>query len=212
MPNRTKLAFVAIVSLAPAIALGQTMDRPKDIEVGDKATFTWVLNNKPHQVEEQWVSMTDNEMQGVQRVDGKEHPVWVSRADFGLLKSICYANGQSCTFSPAVKFVDFPLEKGKKWKTTFTVTGQTFSAQVNSERKVETVEKVKTPLGELEAFRISHKGSIQGRDNTGNNFSGREDGKDWFAVVNGKLVLLKMEYRNSFGEKSSRELVSISSQ
>lgn len=80
--------------------------------------------------------------------------------------------------------------------------------ELSAERKVEKVEKVKVPAGEFEAYRVSHGARIKGTDAKGNPFSGKEDSREWLALVNGKLALIKVEYRNSFGEKFTRELVS----
>ena len=200
--------IAALLLLVPAISFGQTMERPKDMEVGDKATFKWVLNNKARNVDYEWTAVTDDEIRGVQRVDGKEHEVSLSRNDLSMLQSMCYSNGQSCTFSPSVKFADFPLKKGKKWKSDFTVTGETFTSSVKSKYKVDKFEKVKTPAGTFDAFRISHKGSFSGKDKAGAKFSGNESGKYWIAVVNGKFFAVKSKYQNSFGEKFTRELIS----
>jgi hypothetical protein len=65
------------------------------------------------------------------------------------------------------------------------------------------------PAGEFEAFKISFSGRIQGVDAKGSKFTGKEDGTNWIALVNGKPVVVKVVYRNSFGEKASRELTSV---
>lgn len=46
-------------------------------------------------------------------------------------------------------------------------------------------------------------------DGKGSKFTGKEDGTDWIALVNGKPVVVKVVYRNSFGEKASRKLTSV---
>ena len=108
-----------------------------------------------------------------------------------------------------MKFADFPLEKGKKWVTTFAVKGESFTADVTQERQVDKIEKVKVPGGEFEAAKVSFNGSIKGADAKGKPFSGKEDGADWVALVNGKTMVIKTVYRNSFGEKSTHELISV---
>ena len=55
------------------------------------------------------------------------------------------------------------------------------------DRKAERLEKVKVPAGEFEAFKVSFSGRIKGVDSKGNPFSGKEDGTDWFALINGKI-------------------------
>ena len=63
--------------------------------------------------------------------------------------------------------------------------------------------------GEFQAAKIGFGGRIVGKDSKGQSFRGSEDGADWVAVVNGKPVVVKVEYRNSFGEKASLELASV---
>ena len=43
--------------------------------------------------------------------------------------------------APGIKALDLPLEKGKKWTTTFNVEGETFTAEVTEDFKVESAEK-----------------------------------------------------------------------
>jgi hypothetical protein len=190
------------------LAAAQTLERTKTQEVGDKASFNWVLNNKAEAINHEWTVVSGESAQGVQTVAGKSIAVAFDSAG-NLARGLCISNGQQCTFSPALKFADFPLEKGKKWTTKFTVTGETFTADVTQDRKVDKIEKVKVKAGEFQAAKVGFGGRIKGTDNKGNAFSGKEDGADWIAVVNGKVVVVKTEYRNSFGEKATVELASL---
>lgn len=197
--------------LAPGFACAQKMEQPaQGFSAGDKFIYNWVLNNKSQLIEEEWTAGTGNEMQGVQKVGGKEFAVALAKSDFAAHQAMCMSNGQACTFAPGLEFVKFPLEKGKQWSTTFTVKGDTFTAQVSQERKVEGVEKVKVLAGEFETFKVSFTGRIKGTDNKGSAFTGKEEGSDWFALIGGRLVEVKHVYKNSFGEKSTRDLVSTS--
>jgi len=89
------------------------------------------------------------------------------------------------------------------------VKGESFTADVTQERQVDKIEKVKVPGGEFEAAKVSFSGRIKGADDKGKPFSGKEDGTDWVAFVNGKTMVVKTVYRNSFGEKSTHELISV---
>ncbi len=198
-----------LAALASPIAGAQKVEQARSFEVGDKSTYNWVLGNKAQAFEEEWTQVTDAGAVGVQRAGGKEFPVAVPKPGQAA-QAMCLSNGQPCSFSPAVVFVEFPLEKGRKWKQSFTVKGDTFTSQVESEFEVDKVEKVKTAAGEFEAFRIAHNGRIQGTDPKGSAFKGKEDGRYWAALVNGKLAIVKIEYRNSFGEKFTREATAIS--
>jgi hypothetical protein len=202
---RSVAALTAVAALAaPGLGSAQKLPDP-----GDKVQFNWVLNGKAQAMEEEWVSSDGGSAAGVQRVGGKEYKLVVPKAGT-LAEGMCLSNGQPCTFSPPLSVIDFPLEKGKKWQQAYAVKGETFTADLESEFQVDKVEKVKTPAGEFEAFRISHKGRIKGKDAKGAPFSGKEDGRYWVATVNGKAFVAKTEYRNSFGEKVLREATAVS--
>jgi hypothetical protein len=208
--NAWHAALLLIALAGPGLALAQKLERPKDWEPGDKAAYNWVLNNKAQAMEDEFTALTDTEFRVTTKVGDKTYDAALSKDGPALLKAICLSNGQPCTFSPALRFAEFPLEKGKKWTTPSTVTGETFVSEIAQERVVEKIEKVKVPAGEFEAYKVSFRSRITGKDAKGNAFSGKEDGSDWFAVSNGKLLLVKTVYRNSFGEKFTRELTSVS--
>jgi hypothetical protein len=212
--RKTIVALVTGVSLVTlwtgSSVCAQVLNQPKPWDIGDKATYRWVLNNKAQDLEEELTGITDTDYLAVQRVGGKTFEVVVSKEGLLLRKVMCHPNGQQCSFDPPTNFVVFPLEKGKKWTINFTVTGETFTSQVTQERVVEKVEKIKVPAGEFDAYRVSFSGRFKGTDSQGKSFSGREDGTDWIALVpGGKINWVKIVYRNSFGEKFTRELTSV---
>ena len=207
----TCLTVVFLMLLVPQFVAAQKMERPKDREPGDKATWNCVVNGKTQLLEETWTALTADEMVGVYKIGGKEYEVVLGRSPaYQFRKGICLTNGQVCKFSPGITFVDFPLEKGKKWTTTFTVTGEDFTSNVEAERKVERIEMLRAPAGEFETFMITTTGRITGKNSKGASFSGREDVTDWVALDSGKLIVVKSVYKNSFGEKYSFELISSS--
>jgi len=199
----------AVCMLCAGAASGQKLERTTMPQAGDKQSFKWVLNNKAQPMDIEWAGESGGSVRGTQKVGGKDLAVELDTAG-DLTRALCISNGQQCGFAPGIKVADFPLEKGKKWTTSFAVTGETFTAQVTQERKVDKIEKIKVPAGEFEAAKISFSGRIRGADSKGTAFTGREDGIDWVAVVNGKSVLVKTEYRNSFGEKANVEMMSSS--
>jgi hypothetical protein len=201
-----------VFSLAPGVTAAQKMDRPKNPDAGDTATFNWVLNNKAQPMKVEWSGSEGDELRGIERVGDKQFALALGRDGFDVRRSMCLSNGQPCSFSPGLKFAEFPLEKGKRWSSTVNVKGDTFSADVSYDRTVDKVERVKVPAGEFEAYKVSHRGRITGTDAQGKSFTGSEEATDWFALVNGKLALVKTTYRNSFGEKFERQLTAISFQ
>ncbi len=191
-------------------ALAQKVDSIQPWEVGDKKSFQWTLGSKVLRVDEEAVEVTDQEVRISSRTPERAYETTVDRASFALSASVCLANGQQCTFSPPLNALSLPLTKGRKWSTSFTVTGETFSADVTQDRVVEKMERIKVPGGEFDAYRIAFTGRIKGKDAKGAAFSGKEEGTDWFAVTaSGKPFVVKTVYRNSFGEKTSSELLSM---
>lgn len=207
----TCLTVVFLMLLVPQFVAAQKMERPKDRESGDKATWNCVVNGKTQLLEETWTALTAEEMVGVHKIGGKEYEVVLGRSPaYQYRKGVCLTNGQACKFSPGVNFVDFPLEKGKKWTTAYTITGETYTADVEVERKVERIEMLRVPAGEFETYVITASGRIKGKDNKGSGFTGKEEETNWVALDSGKMIVVKAVYKNSFGEKFSFELISSS--
>ena len=194
---------------APVTIDSLTMERPKEWEVGDNATYKWVLNNKAQQLDEELTAITDTELQFVQKVGGRTYEGALERSTLALLKVMCLDNGQQCTFAPALPFWAFPLQLGKTWTATFTAKGDTFTSQVTQERRIDKIEKVKVPAGEFQAYKISFKGSYRSTENKGGVYTGKFDGADWVALVNGKANVVKVEFRSTSGDLGTRELTAV---
>ncbi len=203
------LGLVAATASA-GTASAQKIERLAPWDAGDKAVWKWVLGGKTQQLEETFTNVSETEISGVQKSGGKEYPVVVALPSFAVTKSVCLSNGQACVFSPGIQLMDLPLEKGRRWTTSFTAAGETFTSNVVQERQVDKVEKIRVPAGEFEAFKISVRGRITGVDPKGNPYSGKEEITEWWSFLSGKPKLMRMEYRNSFGEKASAELISLS--
>lgn len=202
-------ALCVAALLLPCVSSAQNMEQGRNWEVGDKLTFNWTANGKSMPLVEEVVSTTES-LIGVRYTAGdRSYEAGLVPGTFLYPKGICLANGQACAFAPAFKWIEFPLEKGRKWSGASTVTGETFVAEIAYERTVEKLEKVKVAAGQFDAFRIAESGKIKARDLQGANPStGKESGTTWIAFVNGKPLPVKSEYRNSYGEKFTRELVS----
>ena len=54
------------------------------------------------------------------------------------------------------------------------------------------------------------RGRLSGVDPKGSAYSGKEEVTEWWAFLSGKPKAVKIEYRNSFGEKATLELTSLS--
>jgi len=141
-------------------------------------------------------------------VGDRRFAVAVAKKSLVIKQMMCLANGQACKFTPGMEFARFPLEVGKRWSTSYTIEGETFTARVIQERSVERVEKIKVPAGEFEAFKIAYTGRMRGAAYGIIPFSGTEEGAEWVTVIEGRLVFARVAYRNSFGDDARLELVS----
>jgi len=204
-------AMMLTALLAPSLAAAQTGAVTQWFQVGDRTTYTIFMSGKQQTLEETWTEVDGNTIRGVQKLGDKEVPLAITTSPFTELMRICISNGQTCRFSPAIKGLDLPLEKGKQWSTgSFIVEGEDFSADVAENFKVDKIESVKVPAGEFDAFKVSFAGTIKGTNKKGERFSGKEDGTHWIAIVAGRPVWVKTVYRNTFGARTTRELISTS--
>jgi hypothetical protein len=212
MKNRIAILTLVLALLQfHGMATAQKMDAPKDREPGDRAVFNLTVNGKTQVMEENWVALTDETMVGKHKFGGKEYDVVLSRSpDYRILKLASFTSGQQVEFSPGMQYVNFPLEKGKKWTTAMTVRGETFTTEMSTDRVVERIETIRVPAGEFETFKIAFSGKYHGKDSKGSQYSGREEGANWVSLVSGKMITVKTEFKNSSGEKLLLELISSS--
>ena len=208
---RLLVGLMAVV-LVPCAALAQKIERLEfRTEPGDKVVFKWTLGNKSQNVEEVITASTDTEVRAAVTVGGKAFDGAITKNPFTMTSYMCLANGQPCKFTPGVVLLDLPLEKGKKWNTSFTVTGDTFTAEVTQERKVEGFEKIRIAAGEFDTVKVSFVGRIVSRPRDNNNqYTGKEEGTEWWATSTQRPTAVKVTYRNSFGEKFGLEVISAS--
>jgi hypothetical protein len=212
-----RFAGLALI-LLPFVAHAQTMEKPRPWEVGDKMTHLYVTTDgSRHDVVEEVVQVTATEIVTTQKFFAQKYSgtLWrefegrYSTADIARTKGFCWSNNEQCEFSPGIPWVRFPLEKGRTWKSSVASTGQTFVAGVKSDRTVDGVEQITTPAGEFTAFKVTSRGEItvRSKDLTQGPWEGRERYTCWFTTIKGKLALVRLVYENSFGEKTSLELI-----
>ena len=206
---RLKARAWAPLLLAPALVCAQPLEQPATgFQPGDRVDYDWVRNGKAKLVEEEWLPAEGDDLRAVQKVGDKRFAVVVAKKSLVIRQMMCVANGQACTFSPGMEFARFPLEVGKRWSTSYTIKGETFTAHVTQERIVERVEKIKVPAGEFETFKIGYTGRMRGAAYGIVPFSGTEEGAEWVTVIAGRLVFARVTYRNSLGDDATLELVS----
>jgi len=107
-------------------------------------------------------------------------------------------------------WVALPLKKGKTCSAASVVTGETLISEAIYEYRVEGLEAIPTPAGRFKAYRISGRERIDSSSNDAGAWgplSGTATVTDWLASINGKVTVVKPDYRNTFGELFTRELV-----
>jgi hypothetical protein len=196
--------------LMPTALSAQKLERTKKLEVGDKVTWNFVIQGRSMRVVDEVVQVTDTEVRSIVRVGEKSLEQTRSPADLSWRKGFCESDGKACTRTPPWAWVAFPLEKGRAWSGTSTVTGETFIAEIDYEYKVDGVEKVTTPAGQFDTFRVSGSERIASRSKKEGEWgplNGISTITNWIAPIKGKVTIIKSDYRNTFGEAFTRELV-----
>lgn len=97
-------------------------------------------------------------------------------------------------FDPPIMGFKFPLVVGDAWKSSFVSESATGKAKTDLDFKVVAREKVKTPGGEFDAFKIESEGWINGITWAG---AIRMTEVRWFAPAIGRVV--RSEYKDFRG-------------
>jgi hypothetical protein len=197
----------AAIGALPAMA--QKMEPSKIWEVGDRATYTWSLYSRSEKVEEEVIAVTDTDVSMVERMGDKKFDRVYDIRRKSFTKYACLNSMVQCSFTPGNNWADWPLEKGKRWSNPNHLQGPTFEADLTKEHVAEAYEKVKVPAGEFDAYKISFTGHVKGKDNKGKSFSASEKGTYWYTLINGKPIMVKFVYQNTFPEKVTKELIAV---
>lgn len=207
--NRSLIALLS-TALLSGFVVAQPPEPHENWKVGDRLTFDWVRNGESKTIIDNVLAVTDSEVCYQSKVGDRTYDSALSVPSMAYAKGMCLANGQSCDFSPAYVWVQQPMAQGKTWSGSTQVTGETFIADVKYERTVEGIEMIKTPAGQFDAWKVSISGRIKVKEKIGGGeSSAREEATDWIARINGRTVTVRTEYENTYGERFSRELLSV---
>jgi hypothetical protein len=152
---------------------------------------------------EEVVEIAGAETRTIVRVGDRTYEAAYSSVDYSTLRGICAPTGQACEFSPGWVNFRFPVEKGNSWSFTSTVRGETYVCEDVVEATVDGIETINTPAGQFAAYRLSGT-----QRNRCGQWRGTARFTSWVASINGKAVVLKYDYGNSFGDTATLELVS----
>jgi hypothetical protein len=202
-------SLLTAILLFPAIGTAQTMVPTKQLEVGDRATFNYKNRSKAETMTQEVVGVSGTEIRMTETRGSKTVELIYDSSQSGFKQYICWPLPELCKFSPPNKHAVFPIEKGKKWKVKNHVIGETFEADLEKKYKVRRLEKVKVPAGEFEAFKITFSGKVNGKNNKGQSFRFTEKATYWYALINGKQLMIKLKYSNKNGDRVTKELTSV---
>ncbi|QHE88021.1 hypothetical protein [Hydrogenophaga sp. BPS33] len=130
------------------------------VKVGDVATYVVNMRGDKRTVEE---VVTVLEVTGAQIRSQFARPdrtaEGLTTREWGLVVSAA----SNTRFDPPIQSLKFPLTVGEAWTSKYVGTGTNQSqARGDLEFKVAATEKVQTPAGEFDTFRIESKGWVTG--------------------------------------------------
>lgn len=181
----------------PVVVLAQADGNARpSVKVGDVSVYM-VNNRSDNKQSEETVTVTSVEGGQIKtkhvRPD-RNPPEFEGVTNLDLNPLVSGASGTR--FEPAIEIYRFPLKVGDSWKTRSEAVGLAGSrSRSELEVKVVAQEKVATPGGEFDAFRIESNGWINGVSWQG---AIRVSQTIWFAPSIGRAVKSDYkDYRNS---------------
>lgn len=90
------------------------------------------------------------------------------------------------SFAPSAETLRFPLFVGKSWDAEYTYTSGDWTSHCDRESKVVAAERVSTPAGDFDAFRIESRTGYSGAAVASG--AGRSYSVDWYAPAAGRVV------------------------
>jgi hypothetical protein len=184
-------AVLCVIAAPAAIAQsGAPRAEQPQLKVGDQ--WRWERSDRRTGVKNAETKRVITAVSATQ-IDGTENDSKLTMTpDLMLLESSAIVTSQ-----PA-RFVDYPVEVGKKWEFKWAFTGKASNAKVRwqVEAEVTAYEKVKVPAGEFDAFKIEYKG-YWNNDTTRSN--GRLRQTSWYAPVVKTIVKTELDdgYNNN---------------
>jgi hypothetical protein len=91
-------------------------------------------------------------------------------------------------YEPSDGRLQFPLAVGKAWSISYVYKSGSWISHCDREAKVIGVERIDTPAGPLDAFKIEQKTSWSGNDQYGGHGVTHET--DWYAPAVGRIARL----------------------
>jgi hypothetical protein len=127
-----------------------------------------------------------------------------------LAKRVAFSNGQQSELVPPMKWLNFPLQPGTAWTDQVVAKGQTFQLNLSAKFGAMPWETVTVAAGQFAAVKVvAEETYTAGRNNKGQSFTG--NGTVVFWIAPDVKCAVKGQYKNSFGDKTTSQLLSYSS-
>lgn len=190
MPSVRSSLVALSLTASLAAALAQTTltkaEAPR-LKVGDQWRFEQrdrLTGNKDSEVLRVVTAVTDSHIEGTENA-----------GTFRMTPDLTVVDSPTNTNSDSAKFLNFPLEVGKKWAFKSQWTNKTAGTKGRQQLEMSVVsyERLKVLAGEFDTFKIEAKG-FWNNDSSGG--SGRTTMVYWFAPAARSVV--KTEYDDGY--------------
>jgi hypothetical protein len=179
-----------------------------DWKAGDVCTYQFQYGSRKPSVHTQTVSDVSAGRVTIadKGDDGSNGSVILEQSGASVRNWISQANGQQLVFDPALAWLSLPLRPGNAWAVQLTMSGETFQAGTTVTFRTWNWEKVRVPAGEFVSLKVIATLSYILMNNEGQTNRGTGTWTYW--IASGTNCLVRHEYSDSFGDKSSRQLLS----
>jgi hypothetical protein len=202
--TKLHLAALGLAWLGMGVAHAQMPQRGAT-KAGDVAVYT-IKHQADRQVSEETVTVTAvsaGRIQTLHKLSDRPDVVpGLYSADWGPVQS----GSSGARFEPGVKLLQFPLEVGRTWEQTYQVFAPNgWHSQVEMASRVAATERLATPAGEFDTYRIEASGYRSTASRMG---VFRILEKLWYAPAIDRMVRVEYKETRPLGADNIAELKS----
>jgi hypothetical protein len=201
-----KILLALIFSAVALPTTAQMLQTYETYKTGDTISYATRVGLRSYLHEFQIQEVLSGRLKGTVTIDNKKMDYEAPAQGF-LGKEFCLAKIMECEWTPPVKIFDNDLKVNDEWSLATRVKmqdGTVVDEQIQS--VADKFERLSVPAGEFDSIRISSNGEIKATAANGVVYVGTLKMTTWAGVVNGRLVMLKRTYSNSFRQSFSQEL------
>ena len=195
-----KKIFLSLASLCWTCAWAQAV--VPVIKVGDVAVFT-VIQRTENKTSEETVTVTA--VDGLQIKSTHVRPDWNPREREGIIavgNALVLSAASGSRFEPPIELIKVPLVVGTAWKSSYQAISASSRSKGDLEFKVVGTEKLTTPAGMFDTFKLDSSGWITGVSWQG---SIRIAQTLWFSPTLDRFI--KTEYKDFRGGQLANDIL-----